>query len=67
MFSSGMSGAGVKDVNVRFRMYTIVTVALFAFGTLLYWRGQLFVSSDYVELPQHDRQSVKVLAGAKKR
>lgn len=67
MFSSGMSGSGIKDVNVRFRMYTLVTVALFAFGTLLYWRGQLFVSSDYVDLPQHDPGPAKILAGAKKR
>lgn len=67
MFSAGMTGSGVKDINARFRMYTIVTVALFAFGSLLYWRGQLFVANDYVELPQHDSQQVKVLAGAKKR
>lgn len=62
MFSSGMAGSGVKDINMRFRMYTVVTVALFAFGAVLYWRGQLFVSSDYVEFPSHAKPAQAVLS-----
>ncbi len=63
MFSSGMAGSSVRDINVRFRMYAFFTVALFALGTVLYWRGALFVSTDYVELPQHDKKVKQATTG----
>lgn len=55
MFSQGLAGSGIHDVNVRFRMYLVVTVALFAFGSVLFWRAQLFMASEYVEMPQHGK------------
>lgn len=53
MFSSGMAGSGIHDVNARFRMYLVVTVGIFAFGSVLFWRTQLLLASEYVEMPQH--------------
>ncbi len=53
MFSEGIAGSGLTDVNVRFRMYLFVTMGIFAFGSVMYWRAQLFISAEYVEFPVH--------------
>jgi hypothetical protein len=64
MFYDGLTGSGVQDVNVRFRMYLVITVAIFALGSLLYWRSQNLIAAEYVELPDHaqkvQRQKQKV-------
>lgn len=49
-----LAGYGVHDTDARFRMYAIVFVGIIALGSVLYWRGQLMLSSDYVELPIHE-------------
>lgn len=59
MFSNDIAGSGIHDASPRFRMYAIVTVAIFALGSVLFWRTQLFVASDYVELPMHKVRPVK--------
>ncbi len=64
MFSSGMAGSLVHDANPRFRMYLIVTIAIFALGSVLFWRAQLFVSADYVELPDHGKTVKKAKVNA---
>lgn len=53
LFGSDLTGSAIRDVNVRFRMYFVFTVGIFALGSVLFWRAQLFVASDYVEMPQH--------------
>lgn len=53
MFNEGIAGSGLQDVNVRFRMYLFVTMGIFAFGSVMFWRAQLFIASDYVEFPEH--------------
>lgn len=53
MFNEGIAGSGLQDTNVRFRMYLVFTMGIFAFGSLMYWRSQALVAADYVELPKH--------------
>lgn len=55
MFSEGLTGSLIHDANPRFRMYLVVVVGIFALGSVLFWRAQLFVSADYVELPDHGK------------
>lgn len=55
MFSSGMTGSLIHDASPRFRMYLVVVVGIFALGSVLFWRAQLFVASEYVDLPEHGR------------
>lgn len=52
MLSYGLTGSGVHDESVRFRMYLVVVVGIFAFGSVLYWRSELLRSSDYYEMPK---------------
>lgn len=58
MYSTGIIGSGIGDANVRFRMCLVVTVGIAAFGSVLFWRAQLLVSSEYVEFPEHG-QTIK--------
>jgi hypothetical protein len=53
LFGSDLTGSAIHDVNVRFRMYFVFTVGIFALGSILLWRAQLFVASEYVEIPEH--------------
>lgn len=63
MFSDGIAGSGIHDSSARFRMYAIVTVGIFALGSVLYWRSQTLVASEYVELPQHHKSVQKAQNG----
>lgn len=58
LFGDGIAGSGIHDSSARFRMYLVVTVGLFALGSVLYWRSQNLLAADYVELPDH-AQTVK--------
>lgn len=49
--SAGLYGWGVKDSNFRLRFFSIVFMGLMAFGAVLYWRSQLLLSSEYVDVP----------------
>lgn len=53
MLNYGLTGSGVYDQSARFRMYFIVVFGIFALGSVLYWRSQALVASEYVELPNH--------------
>lgn len=53
MFSDNIAGSGIHDASPRFRMYLVVTVAIGALGTVLFWRSQLLTAADYVDVPQH--------------
>ncbi len=53
MFNDGLMGSGIHDSNVRFRMYLVVTVAIFALGSVMYWRTQALLAADYVDFPEH--------------
>lgn len=55
MFSDNIAGSGIHDASPRFRMYLVVTVAIGALGSVLFWRSQLLVASDYVDLPDHNK------------
>lgn len=52
---SYLAGSAVSDINVRFRLYSFVFIGLIAFGSILYWRANLLLSSEYVELPDHNK------------
>jgi hypothetical protein len=54
LFSTGITGWGVYDVNVRFRIYLFFTLGIFAFASVMYWRLQLFTASEYVEIPSRN-------------
>lgn len=60
LFSSGITGWGVYDVNVRFRIYLFFTLGIFAFASLMYWRLALFSTVEYVEIPIHNKVKVRV-------
>lgn len=66
MYSNGISGSGIGDANVRFRMYLVVTVGITAFGSVLFWRAQLLVNSEYVEFPEHGQTVKKAKAAENK-
>ncbi len=48
-----IAGTGVGNANVRLRIYTLFFLAVFGFSAMLYWKAQLYLSSDYVDLPDH--------------
>ena len=64
MFSDGLTGSAIHDASPRFRMYLVVVVGIFALGSVLFWRAQLFVSAEYVELPDHGKTVRKVKANS---
>lgn len=64
MFSDGLTGSGIHDPSVRFRMYLIFTVAIFAFGSVMYWRSQALLASEFVEFPNH-KPTKQAQAGSK--
>lgn len=47
-------------------MYLVVTAGIAAFGSVLFWRAQLLVGSDYVEFPQHGQTVKKARAAETK-
>lgn len=63
MFSDNIAGSAIHDANPRFRMYLVVTVAVGALGSVLFWRSQLLIASDYVDLPAHGTVLHKIQAG----
>lgn len=54
----------MHNANPRFRMYAVAIMAIFALGSVLFWRAQLFVSTDYVELPDHSKTIKKAKVSA---
>lgn len=62
MFGNNIAGSGIHDASPRFRMYLIVTVAVGALGSVLFWRSQLLLASDYVDLPEHGKVVQKMQA-----
>jgi hypothetical protein len=47
----GMTGYAVREPNFRLRFFLIVFVGAMAFGTVMYWRSQLLLSQNYVDIP----------------
>lgn len=45
-----IQGTGLHDKNARLRFLVYVFLGVAAFGSLLYWRTQLMVSAEYVEV-----------------
>lgn len=44
--------SGVQDnFSVSSRVYIFLVMGVFALASVLYWRTQLFLSSEYVEMP----------------
>lgn len=64
MFNEGLTGTSIHNANPRFRMYAVVIMTIFALGSILFWRAQLFVSTEYVELPNHGKTVKKAKANA---
>ncbi len=52
----GMSGYGVKDPNFSLRFFLIIFSGVAAFGVILFWRSQLFISAEYQEMPTTTKQ-----------
>lgn len=50
----GFTGSSVNSPNRRLQFLGIVFIGIVAFASLLYWRQQTLVASEYVEFPQND-------------
>ena len=50
----GIQGSGLQDKNVRLRFFIYVFMGVIALSSVLYWRSQLLVTSEYVEISKHD-------------
>ena len=55
----GITGSAVYDGNFRLRFCIIMIMGIMAFGSVMYWRSQLLLSSEYVDIPvaRHARKS----------
>ena len=47
-----ISGSGIKDTNVVFRMLVVIIAGFAAFAVLVSWRAQAFVNAQYQEFPK---------------
>lgn len=55
-----LSGYAVKNPNYILRFAIIVFMGVIATGSVLFWRSQLFLASDYQEFPvTHEQRAVK--------
>jgi hypothetical protein len=47
----GMTGYAVRDSNFRLRFFVIIFFGIMSFGAVMYWRSQLLLSQEYVDVP----------------
>ncbi len=48
-----LATVGVYNLGFRFRLYLFLVFGILAFGSVMYWRMQLMLASEYVEFPIH--------------
>jgi|GEM_PF-1768985 len=49
-------GYQVRDPNIRLRFLVISFMGLMAFGSVMFWRGELLFASEYQDLPVTQEQ-----------
>ena len=56
----GLLGSEVRDANVKLRFCVIVFMAVLALGSVLFWKAQLMMATDYEDMPvTHEQVKVK--------
>ncbi len=46
----GIAGTNVYAKNVRLRFLSYIFLGVIALGSLLYWKSQLYLTTEYVDL-----------------
>ncbi len=49
-------GSGLSDKNIRLRFLTYIFLGILALGLILYWKSQLFLTTEYVEFDTYSHQ-----------
>ncbi len=56
----GLLGSEVKNANVKLRFCVIVFMGVLAFGSVLFWKAQLMMSTEYEGMPvTHEQVKLK--------
>lgn len=52
-----IAGTGLHIKNIRVRFLTYIFLGIVAFGSLMYWKSQLLLTAEYVDMyPAQDTQ-----------